>query len=30
VSSEGLAPNRTIRVLKQDQAWFQSEARSQL
>jgi uncharacterized membrane protein YqjE len=28
VSSEGLAPQRTLRVLKQDQIWIQNEARS--
>ena len=28
IQTEGLAPQRTIRVLKQDQAWLKSEARS--
>jgi hypothetical protein len=28
ISREGLAPQRTIRVLKQDQMWIQNEARS--
>jgi len=28
VQSEGLAPQRTLRVLKQDQAWIKNEARS--
>ena len=28
--SRGLAPERTMRVLKQDQIWLQSEARTQL
>jgi hypothetical protein len=28
ISTEGLAPQRTIRVLKQDQMWIQNEARS--
>lgn len=27
VSTEGLAPERTLRVLKQDQQWIQNEAR---
>lgn len=30
MSTQGLTPNRTLRVLKQDQVWFQEEARSQL
>jgi biopolymer transport protein ExbB/TolQ len=29
-SSEGLAPKRTIKILKQDQVWLANEARSQL
>lgn len=29
-SSEGLAPKRTIKILKQDQVWLSNEARSQL
>ena len=29
-SAEGLAPKRTIKVLKQDQVWLANEARSQL
>jgi uncharacterized membrane protein YqjE len=28
ITTEGLAPNRTLRVLKQDQVWIQNEARS--
>jgi uncharacterized membrane protein YqjE len=28
VTTEGLAPQRTLRVLKQDQMWIQNEARS--
>jgi hypothetical protein len=28
-SSEGLAPKRTIKILKQDQVWLANEARSQ-
>jgi len=28
VTQQGMAPKRTLRVLKQDQAWFQNEARS--
>ena len=28
VTTEGLAPQRTLRVLKQDQIWIQNEARS--
>jgi ABC-type multidrug transport system permease subunit len=28
--AEGVAPNRTIKVLKQDQIWLQNEARTQL
>lgn len=28
ISTEGLAPERTLRVLKQDQVWIQNEARS--
>ncbi len=28
--AEGVAPTRTIKVLKQDQIWLQNEARSQL
>jgi uncharacterized membrane protein YqjE len=28
IQTEGLAPQRTIRVLKQDQAWLKNEARS--
>ncbi len=28
--AEGVAPNRTIKVLKQDQIWLQNESRSQL
>jgi uncharacterized membrane protein YqjE len=28
VSQQGMAPKRTLRVLKQDQAWLQNEARS--
>jgi uncharacterized membrane protein YqjE len=28
ITSEGLAPQRTLRVLKQDQAWIKNEARS--
>jgi uncharacterized membrane protein YqjE len=28
ISTEGLAPQRTLRVLKQDQVWLQNEARS--
>lgn len=28
ITTEGLAPQRTLRVLKQDQAWIQNEARS--
>ena len=30
LSSQGLTPERTLRVLKQDQIWLQSEARTQL
>ena len=29
-SSEGLAPKRTMKILKQDQVWLANEARSQL
>jgi hypothetical protein len=29
-SSEGLAPKRTLKILKQDQVWLANEARSQL
>ena len=29
-TAEGVAPNRTIKVLKQDQIWLQNEARTQL
>jgi uncharacterized membrane protein YqjE len=28
LTTEGLAPQRTLRVLKQDQVWIQNEARS--
>jgi uncharacterized membrane protein YqjE len=28
ITTEGLAPQRTLRVLRQDQAWIQNEARS--
>jgi uncharacterized BrkB/YihY/UPF0761 family membrane protein len=30
VKSRGLAPQRTLRVLKQDQVWMKSEAKSEL
>ncbi len=30
IREQGFAPKRTMRVLKEDQAWFQAEARSQL
>jgi len=30
LTSDGLAPKRTMRVLQQDQAWLASEARTQL
>jgi ABC-type multidrug transport system permease subunit len=30
IKAEGVAPTRTIKVLKQDQLWLQNEARSQL
>jgi putative superfamily III holin-X len=30
VKEKGLAPTRTIRVLKEDKAWFKHEARTQL
>ncbi len=30
ITNPGLAPTRTMRVLKQDQVWLQNEARSQL
>ena len=30
LSQTGIAPSRTLRVLKQDQIWIQNEARSQL
>ncbi len=30
IRSRGLAPERTMRVLKQDQIWMQSEVRSEL
>lgn len=30
MKAEGVAPTRTIKVLKQDQIWLQNEARSQL
>jgi hypothetical protein len=30
IKSRGLAPQRTLRVLKQDQIWMKSEAKSQL
>jgi hypothetical protein len=30
IRSRGLAPERTLRVLKQDQMWMKSEAKSQL
>jgi uncharacterized membrane protein YqjE len=30
ITSAGLKPERTLRVLRQDQAWIQQEARSQL
>ncbi len=30
IRSRGLKPERTMRVLKQDQVWIQNEARSQL
>ena len=30
IEEEGLAPERTMKVLKQDQIWLQNEARSQL
>ena len=29
ITNPGLAPTRTMRVLKQDQIWLQNEARSQ-
>ncbi len=30
MKAEGLAPSRTLKVLKQDQIWLQNETRSQL
>jgi uncharacterized membrane protein YqjE len=30
IKSEGMAPERTMRVLKQDKIWLQNEARTQL
>ncbi len=30
IKSEGMAPERTVRVLKQDKVWLQNEARTQL
>jgi len=30
MQAEGMAPTRTLKVLKQDQIWLQNEARSQL
>jgi uncharacterized BrkB/YihY/UPF0761 family membrane protein len=30
IKSRGLAPQRTLRVLKQDQIWMKSEAKSEL
>jgi len=30
ISTKGLAPKRTLKVLKQDQIWLSNEARSQL
>ena len=30
IARQGMAPQRTIHVLKQDQAWLQSEAKSQM
>ncbi len=30
IKTEGVAPTRTMKVLKQDQLWLQNEARSQL
>lgn len=30
IKAEGMAPTRTLKVLKQDQIWLQNEARSQL
>lgn len=30
MQSEGVAPTRTLKVLRQDQIWLQNEARSQL
>jgi uncharacterized membrane protein YqjE len=30
VSAEGVAPERTLRVLKQDKLWLQNEARTQI
>jgi uncharacterized membrane protein YqjE len=30
LTSQGLAPERTLRVLKEDQIWLQTEARTQL
>jgi pilus assembly protein TadC len=30
INAEGVAPERTIRVLKQDKLWLQNEARTQL
>jgi hypothetical protein len=30
MSQAGLAPTRTLRVLKEDQIWMQNEARSQV
>jgi hypothetical protein len=30
LTSQGLTPERTLRVLKEDQIWLQSEARTQL
>ena len=30
IARQGMAPKRTIHVLKQDQAWLQSEAKSQM
>lgn len=30
MTKQGVTPDRTLRVLKQDQLWFQAEARTQL
>jgi hypothetical protein len=30
IKKGGMAPERTLRVLKQDQVWLQTEARTQL